>query len=64
MTPLEITGAPLTFADVEAVARARREVRLTDEAMEALRGGRAIVDELARGDTPAYGVSTGFGALV
>ncbi|MFZ0216056.1 MAG: histidine ammonia-lyase [Candidatus Dormiibacterota bacterium] len=63
MTPLELTGAPLSAAEVEEVAREGRPVQLGAAAVDALAAGRAIVDELARGQTPAYGVSTGFGAL-
>ncbi len=63
MTALELSGAPLSFADVEAVARSGREVHVGEAALEAVARGRAVVDELAAGSTPAYGVSTGFGAL-
>jgi histidine ammonia-lyase len=63
VTALELSGAPLSFADVESVARSRREVRVGEAALEAVARGRAVVDVLAAGSTPAYGVSTGFGAL-
>jgi histidine ammonia-lyase len=53
----------LTFADVVAVARGGARVELTAGALEALEAGRAIVDKLAAAPTPAYGISTGFGAL-
>jgi len=38
-------------------------VVLSDEAREAIQKARAVVDELAAAPTPAYGISTGFGAL-
>ena len=38
-------------------------VALTDEALVAIDRARALVDELAAAPTPAYGISTGFGAL-
>jgi histidine ammonia-lyase len=60
---LLVTGDPLTPADVLLVARDRPEVRLDQGAYDALAAGRAIVDSLAASDTPAYGISTGFGAL-
>ncbi|MGH7912544.1 MAG: aromatic amino acid lyase, partial [Candidatus Dormibacteraceae bacterium] len=63
MTELELNGAPLSFADVESVARAGREVTIGAAALDAVLRGRAVVDQLAAGSTPAYGVSTGFGAL-
>jgi len=38
-------------------------VRLTDESRAAIQRARATVDALAAAPTPAYGISTGFGAL-
>ncbi|MFC4565355.1 histidine ammonia-lyase [Nocardiopsis mangrovi] len=49
--------------DIVAVARGGARVRLTEGADQALRTGRERVLELAAGELPAYGVSTGFGAL-
>ena len=46
-----------------AVARDGAQVQLTDEARAAIERARAVVDELAAAPTPAYGISTGFGAL-
>ncbi|MEU8268472.1 histidine ammonia-lyase [Sphaerisporangium sp. NPDC049002] len=54
---------PLSFGDVVKVARHGAAVRLTDEAVTAMARARARVEELAASPTPAYGVSTGFGAL-
>ncbi|MBG0831194.1 histidine ammonia-lyase [Planomonospora sp. ID67723] len=54
---------PLTFDEVVAVARHGAAVRLTDDAVAAMAAARTRVDELAESPTPAYGVSTGFGAL-
>ena len=45
------------------MAREGARVRLTDEARAAIERARAVVDELAAAPTPAYGISTGFGAL-
>ncbi len=53
----------LSFADVVAVARGGAAVRISDEAQAALTRARAHVEELAAAPTPAYGISTGFGAL-
>ena len=50
-------------ADVVAVARHGAPVRLTDEAREAMEETAAVVARLAESDSPAYGVSTGFGSL-
>jgi histidine ammonia-lyase len=54
---------PLGFGDVVAVARHGAEVTLTDDALKAITEARAYVDDLAARPTPAYGISTGFGAL-
>jgi len=54
---------PLSFANVVAVARHGHGVHLSDEAVAAIAASRAAVDKLAAAPTPAYGISTGFGAL-
>jgi histidine ammonia-lyase len=63
MTATIQIGPDLTFADVAAVAREGARVELTEAALTALSAGRATVDKLAAAPTPAYGISTGFGAL-
>ncbi|MEP9382219.1 histidine ammonia-lyase [Nocardioides sp. KR10-350] len=54
---------PLTPEEVVAVARHGAGVVLTDEALGAIDRAREVVDSLAGAATPAYGISTGFGAL-
>lgn len=54
---------PLSFDDVIRVARDGAPVQLTDDAIAAIAAARQRVDELAESPTPAYGISTGFGAL-
>ncbi len=61
--PVAVGGTPLTPAEVLAVARHGARVTLTEETRKAVRHGRERVETLARGEVPAYGVSTGFGAL-
>ena len=61
--PVDVGTGPMSFADVVAVARAGAPVRLTEESRSAIARSRAVVEELAAAPTPAYGVSTGFGAL-
>ncbi len=63
MNPLEVGPEPLHPDDVVAVAREGRGVRLSAAAQAAIAATREAVDELAAGDEPVYGVSTGFGAL-
>ena len=59
---VELDGPGVTVADVVAVARDGVEVRLSDAARSAMAAARGIVEDLAEG-APAYGVTTGFGAL-
>jgi histidine ammonia-lyase len=56
------TSAPST-GDVVQVARHGAPVRLSEQAQTAIKSARTAVDELAASATPAYGISTGFGAL-
>ena len=59
---VELDGPGVTVADVVAVARSGAEVRLSDGAWKRMTAARGIVEALAEGE-PAYGVTTGFGAL-
>ncbi|WP_270264083.1 histidine ammonia-lyase [Kocuria marina] len=52
-----------TVADVIAVARHGARVELTSEARQHVAQVRRHIDALAASDVPAYGISTGFGAL-
>jgi histidine ammonia-lyase len=61
--PVEIGLLPLPAAEVVAVSRYGAPVRLTDAALTAMATSRARVEQLAAGAEPAYGISTGFGAL-
>ncbi|MEO5662214.1 MAG: histidine ammonia-lyase [Nocardioides sp.] len=65
MSPTTVTvgTGPVSFADVVAVTRDGAAVTLSEEALVAIDRARAVVDELASAPTPAYGISTGFGAL-
>ncbi|MGA8847704.1 MAG: histidine ammonia-lyase [Nocardioides sp.] len=56
------TGA-VSFADVVRVARHGSAVRIDEVAMTALETAREVVEKLAAAPVPAYGISTGFGAL-
>ncbi len=58
-----VGAGPLTPADVVAVARDGAPVALAPRAMDRVRGGRKIIEDLAHDRQPHYGVSTGFGAL-
>jgi len=58
-----VTTSGLSATDVVAVARDFASVALSHDAVAAMTRARAAVEALAASATPAYGVSTGFGAL-
>jgi histidine ammonia-lyase len=62
-TPLILDAGPLHIEDVLAVARDGRPVELGAPAREAVRAAHAVVARHAAGDSPIYGVNTGFGSL-
>ncbi|NYI69063.1 histidine ammonia-lyase [Spelaeicoccus albus] len=53
----------MSEGDLVKVARHGQPVELADDAKKAIADARGTIDKLAAGDTPVYGVSTGFGAL-
>ncbi|MEA5116435.1 MAG: histidine ammonia-lyase [Propionicimonas sp.] len=63
MQTITVTPGPLARDEVLAVARRRARVELGETARSAILAARAAVARAASGDTPVYGVSTGFGAL-
>ncbi|MGO9097527.1 MAG: histidine ammonia-lyase [Bryobacteraceae bacterium] len=58
-----LNGERLTIEDVAAVAGAGEPVALAPEAVEKMLRSRAVVERLAAGDAPVYGVNTGVGLL-
>jgi histidine ammonia-lyase len=62
-TTVTVTVAGVEPADVVAVARHGARVVIAPAALAAVAAARAHVDALAAGPVPAYGISTGFGAL-
>jgi histidine ammonia-lyase len=63
MQAVTIGPGPLAPDDVVAVARHDTPVALSDEGRRAMAASRARIEDLASGDRPVYGVSTGFGSL-
>src|SRR5689334_11539876 len=63
MTTLMLSGAPLTIAEVVAVARGGRPVALAPAAVERIDASRALVDKIVTERQVCYGVTTGFGGL-
>lgn len=61
--PLVLECQPLSLEDVESVARGMRRVRIGAGAKEAMTKARAVIEHLAGGPDPLYGVNTGFGSL-
>ncbi|MDP2774381.1 MAG: histidine ammonia-lyase [Nocardioides sp.] len=61
--PVVVDVGPLSLEDVVSVARGGAPVVLGDDAVVAIGRAREVVDGLAAAATPAYGISTGFGAL-
>ena len=61
--PVLLDGASLTRAAVAAIADAGATVVLTEDAKARVHAARAVVDRMAAGDTPVYGINTGFGSF-
>ncbi|NCD20913.1 MAG: histidine ammonia-lyase, partial [Actinobacteria bacterium] len=61
---VQVGGGPLTEDDVVAVARRDARVAFAPGCLEVpVAASRRIIEDLAASERPAYGVSTGFGAL-
>ncbi|HEY9507118.1 MAG TPA: aromatic amino acid lyase, partial [Gemmatimonadales bacterium] len=60
---VDVGPEPLGFDEIVRVARWGAPIRLTGGAVAAMAAARSRVEELAAGGEPAYGISTGFGAL-
>jgi histidine ammonia-lyase len=58
-----LDGRSLTLDNVVAVARDGARVVVAPEVTARLTKARILVDEMAAGDEPHYGINTGFGAL-
>ncbi|GAB3634023.1 histidine ammonia-lyase [Microbacterium shaanxiense] len=64
MTESVLVGAaPLSPAEVVAVARQGARITLDESALDRVAETRGVIDALAADPHPHYGVSTGFGAL-
>src|SRR3954449_11052681 len=63
MTVVTVGVGPVSFTDVVTVAREDAAVELGVDAVAAVEQARKAVEHLAAAPTPAYGISTGFGAL-
>jgi histidine ammonia-lyase len=58
-----LTGSDLTLEQVGAAARGGARIEIAPQARERVRAARQLVDRIAQGTTPTYGINTGFGTL-
>ena len=58
-----LNSSGLTMDEVVRVARHREKLTISQEALDKMAITRAHIESLAAGQTPVYGISTGFGAL-
>ena len=58
-----LDGSSVTLANLLAIADDRAPVGLAPEARARVAAARTVVDAAAAGDTPVYGVNTGFGSF-
>ena len=58
-----LSSTGVTPEDVIAVARHNAKVLISEEALAGVERVREHIEKLAHSETPAYGISTGFGAL-
>jgi histidine ammonia-lyase len=58
-----INASGMTMQDVIDVARGNAKVEISQSALDGMAATRAHIEALASGETPVYGISTGFGAL-
>nr|MCU0701617.1 aromatic amino acid lyase [Myxococcaceae bacterium] len=63
LPPLLLDGNTLTLEQIDEVSTHGRKVGLSPEARARVEAARALVDKVAAGDEPAYGINTGFGTL-
>ena len=60
---LLLDGETLSLEEIRDVARGGIQVELAPEALARVERARALVDRVAAGETPTYGINTGFGTL-
>jgi histidine ammonia-lyase len=60
---IHLTGDDLTLEQLVAIADKGAEVALAPAARARVEASRAVVDRHAAGDTPVYGINTGFGSF-
>ena len=58
---ISLDGNSLTLEQLVAIAHDHAQIRLTADARGRVLAARAVVEEFADHETPAYGINTGFG---
>ena len=60
---MEISGRPISLAQLTAVATGSERIELTDESRDRIRKSRSVVEKILEQGQVIYGISTGFGKL-
>ena len=60
---IALNGRSLTLDQLIAVADDAAPVGLAPDARSRVSASRAVVDRMADGDAPVYGINTGFGSF-
>jgi histidine ammonia-lyase len=63
MRTVTINSAGMSMQDVIDVARHDARIEISESALAGMAATREHIEKLANGETPVYGISTGFGAL-
>jgi histidine ammonia-lyase len=63
MRTVTINSAGMSMQDVIDVARNNARIEISAAALAGMAATREHIEKLANGETPVYGISTGFGAL-
>lgn len=63
MSPIQIDGEHLTFAQLYRIVRDREQVELAPAARERMVASRKVVERLIQSGAAVYGVNTGFGKM-
>ncbi len=58
-----LDGDTLKLEEIDQVAREKLQVELAPAAAKRVDASRALVDRVAAGEAPSYGINTGFGTL-
>ncbi len=60
---MEISGRPISLAQLNAVATGSERIELTEESRNRIRKSRSVVEKILEHGQVIYGISTGFGKL-